>query len=130
MFSSIFYQQFHDNEIGFCRYSSGMRFYHQKGLVWVEAHLYCRSLSVYRLPFYVCKYSAILCWMSLWEAACHSNRSKVVGKMAKGWKNNNIVRRSCCVHHVSTGVTIHGHHTQHIDTPHVHTNTLTLLVTE
>ena len=24
--------------------------------------------------------------------------------MAKGWINNNIVRRSCCVHHVSTGV--------------------------
>ena len=42
--------------------------------------------------------------MWLWEAASHWNRSKVVGKMAKGWINNNIVRRSCCVHHVSTGV--------------------------
>ena len=29
---------------------------------------------------------------------------EIVGKMAKGWINNNIVRRSCCVHHVSTGV--------------------------
>ena len=27
-----------------------------------------------------------------------------VGKMAKEWINNNIVRRSCCVHHVSTSV--------------------------
>ena len=29
---------------------------------------------------------------------------EIVGKMAKGWINNNILRRSCCVHHVSTGV--------------------------
>ena len=84
--------------------------------------------------------------MWLLEAASHWNRSKVVGKMAKGWINNtcNIVRRSCCVHHVSTGVehnscevrpeeeewqtdscyntwtphTTHGHHTQHMDTTH------------
>ena len=42
--------------------------------------------------------------MWLWEAASHWNRSKVVGKMAKGWINNNIVRRSCCVYHASTGV--------------------------
>ena len=78
--------------------------------------------------------------------------------MAKGWINNNIVRRSCCVHHVSTGVEhnscevkpeeeerrkdscyntwtpyrTHGHHTEHMDTTHVyvHTNTLTPLIIE
>ena len=69
--------------------------------------------------------------------------------MAKGWINNNIARRSCCVHQVSTGVehnscevrpeeeeeertavTTHGHHTQHMDTTHVHTNILTPLIIE
>ena len=60
--------------------------------------------------------------------SCKSSRL-AMGKMAKRWINNNIVRRSCCVHHVSTGVehnscedqkrksvertavTTHGHHT-------------------
>ena len=89
----------------------------------------------------------------LWEAASHWNRSKVVGKMAKGWINNNIVRRSCCVHHVSTGVehnscevrpeeeewwkdscyntwtphTTHGHHTctyKHHTCTYKHTDTI------
>ena len=93
----------------------------------------------------MCVNIALFCvGMWLWEAASHWNRSKVVGKMAKGWINNNIVRRSCCVHHVSTGVehnscdirpedeecwkdscyntwrpdTTHGHQTQHMDTRH------------
>ena len=29
---------------------------------------------------------------------------EIVGQMAEGWINNNMVRRSCCVHHVSTDV--------------------------
>ena len=92
--------------------------------------------------------------MWLWEAASHWTRSKVVGKMAKGWINNNIVRRSCCgVEHnscevrpedeewwIDTDNKTHGHHTQHMDTihntwtPHMYmyictcTNTLTPLI--
>ena len=71
VFSSFFYQQFHDTEIGLCRYFSPMRFYHQKGIPHCWFMAYCgrrvcgpirKSMSVYRLPFYVYKYCAILCW--------------------------------------------------------------------
>ena len=56
---------------------------------------------MYRLPFYVCKYCAILCWYVI-VGSCKS--LKLIKSSGKNGQRMDIVHRSCCVHHVSTTV--------------------------